>query len=178
VVAPVLVWGFMPCLPLRRPQRLRAPTSAGQRVRFPAPARQTRTHAHDAALYNRISPSPCIAGTSTCVCPRLSASWAAVSASSCSSRSTLSLLVGDTPRPVLSPCCRDGACPVRRHLTKGSGVRIPSGTHSLYFPPKRPIQHRRQQRVQLRRALRLQPLKRIDLRVQRVEVGDDFGLCF
>ena len=44
--------------------------------------------------------------------------------------------------------------------------------HDLQFPPKRPIQHRRQQRVQLGRGLSLQTFDCVDFGLQVVELYD------
>lgn len=48
--------------------------------------------------------------------------------------------------------------------------RNPSG--ELQFALERPIQHRRQQRIQLGGGLGLKPLQRVHFRLQVIEVGD------
>lgn len=44
---------------------------------------------------------------------------------------------------------------------------------ALSLPSERLVQHRRQQRVELRRGLGLQPLERVDADLQVVQAGDD-----
>ncbi len=51
-------------------------------------------------------------------------------------------------------------------------------TRELQFALERPIQHRRQQRIQLGSSLGLEPLQRVHLRLQIVEIDNRVSLLF